>query len=172
MDELQIGRLYEQHAPAVHGYLARRVGRQDAGDLLAEVFVAALTARARFQPHASASHLPWLYGIAGNVVRQHLRTRRPGSLIEAPEREDTTVDWDAVDDRLDATARRGSLRTALAALSPTDRELLLLVAWEGLNPAQAAESLGITPQAARTRLHRARSRAQQQLDELEPSHVS
>jgi RNA polymerase sigma-70 factor (ECF subfamily) len=50
------------------------------------------------------------------------------------------------------------LDRALAGLSHNDRELVLLVAWEDLTPAQAAHSLGINPVACRVRLHRARRR--------------
>ena len=59
------------------------------------------------------------------------------------------MDWDAVDARLDAEAKRGQLRSALTALPERDRELLLLVAWEGLTPAEAAAVLGIGKVAAR-----------------------
>lgn len=151
-----LGVLYERHAAAVFRHLARRVGATPAEDLLGEVFVIALEARLRFRPHESGSALPWLYGIAANVVRAHRRRAAPTCRGTDAE----IVDWDAVDARLDASARRGALRAALAVLKDEDRELLLLVAWEGLASAEAAESLGITAIAARSRLHRARARAQ------------
>lgn len=157
-----LGVVHERHAPAVFRFLARRVGAPAAEDLLSEVFVAAVSARLRVEPHASGSALPWLYGIAGNVVRTHLRRRQPHALAGV----DLAVDWDAVDARLDAGARRGELRAALDALSPGERELLLLLAWDGLTPAEAAQLLGLTPVAARSRLHRARARAQAALDEM------
>jgi RNA polymerase sigma-70 factor (ECF subfamily) len=78
------------------------------------------------------------------------------------------MDWDAVDERLDAWAERGRLRAALAVLTDSDRELLLLVGWEGLSQAEAATALGISPGAARVRLHRARKRALGALAELGP----
>ncbi|MGH8961319.1 MAG: RNA polymerase sigma factor [Jatrophihabitantaceae bacterium] len=154
-----LGELYERHAGAVYRYLARRVGQSVAEDLLSEVFLAAMDARMRVVPHASGSALPWLYGIAGNVLRAHLRrtTRREGT------GHDQTMDWDAVDSRVDAEAKRAQLRAALGQLTPGERELLLLVAWEGLTPAEAARALGINQVAARSRLHRARQRAQQSL---------
>ena len=153
-----MGVVYERHARAVHRYLSRRVGAHAADDLLGDVFVAAVEARLRVQPHPSGSALPWLYGIAGNVVRSSLRRREP----HHPEHQ--SFDWDAVDERLDAAARRTDLRKALAALTEAERELLLLVAWEGLTPAEAGEALGLTAVAARSRLHRARTRAQAALD--------
>ena len=150
-----VGVLYERHAPAVFRFLARRAGPAAAEDLLSEVFIAALGARTPLVAHQSGSALPWLYGIAANVVRHHLRRAAPpGHAVTDP-----GVDWDAVAARLDAQAQRGQLLAALRMLTPVERDLLLLVAWEGLTPAQAAESLGISKVAARSRLHRARVRA-------------
>jgi DNA-directed RNA polymerase specialized sigma24 family protein len=45
---------------------------------------------------------------------------------------------------------------ALARLAPRDREILQLVGWEGLSPAELAVALGVRPGTARVRLHRAR----------------
>jgi RNA polymerase sigma-70 factor (ECF subfamily) len=154
-----IGVLYERHAPAVFRFLARRTGAAAAEDLLSEVFVAALGARGRLVAHQSGSALPWLYGIAANVVRHHLRRAAPPGQPVA----DPGVDWDAVAARLDAQAQRSELVAALSALTPVERDLLLLVAWEELTPAQAADALGISKVAARSRLHRARQRAAQAL---------
>jgi RNA polymerase sigma-70 factor (ECF subfamily) len=159
-----LGEVYERHAASVHRYLSRRVGAAAADDLLGDVFLAALGVRHRVRPHASGSALPWLYGIASNTVRAHHRRRQGGSPIAAEPAE--LVDWDAVDARLDAQSRDGDLKLALAALTPAERELLLLVAWEGLSPAEAGAALEINPVAARSRLHRARTRAQAALDAL------
>ena len=114
------------------------------------------------RPHDSGSALPWLYGIAGNVVRSYRRR----SLKRDFGDDVTAIDWDAVDERLDAGTRRQELRVALAGLTEAEREVLLLVAWEGLSPAEAADALGLTPVAARSRLHRARTRAQAALDDM------
>lgn len=149
------GVLYERHAVAIYRYLARRVGPEPADDLLGDVFVAALEARRRFRSHASGSALPWLYGIAGNHVKVHLRSRRPDALIDPG----SGVDWHAVDARLDAQGLRQPLREMLAGLTPTEREVLLLSAWEQLEPSEIALVLGISAPAARTRLSRARQRA-------------
>jgi RNA polymerase sigma factor (sigma-70 family) len=160
-----LGLVYERHAPAVYRYLGRRVGIGAAEDLLGEVFVAAVAARLRVRPHDSGSALPWLYGIAGNVVRSHRRR----SLGHIPVDEVTAVDWHAVDERLDAGSRRQELQAALAGLTEAEREVLLLVAWEGLSPAEAAAALGLTPVAVRSRLHRARTRAQATLADMTPA---
>jgi RNA polymerase sigma-70 factor (ECF subfamily) len=158
-----IGELYDRYAVAVHRFLVRRVGTTAAEDLVSEVFVAALAARKRFFPHPSGSALPWLYGIATNTVRVHVRRLRPfGSALP-----DSGMDWDAVDARLDAEAKRVHLRAVLTALSAKERDVLLLVAWEGLTVTEAADALGMTKVAARARLHRARQRAQVVLANLD-----
>jgi RNA polymerase sigma-70 factor (ECF subfamily) len=153
--------LYQRHAQAILLYLARRAGPGVAEDLLSEVFVAALAGRKRVVAHHSDSALPWLYGIAANVLRQHLRRSKTQRV--SPLR-DSAMDWDAVDARIDAQAQRDQLRVALGVLSPSERELLLLVAWEGLTPSEAGQTLGISAGAARFRLHRARQRALNALD--------
>jgi RNA polymerase sigma factor (sigma-70 family) len=159
-----MGVLYERHAAAVFRYLARRAGPPAAEDLLSEVFIAALSAPLRVAAHESGSALPWLYGIGLNVLRRHFRQQHPAQGVTR----DFGMDWDAVDDRLDAWAERGRLRVALAVLTDSDRELLLLVAWEGLSHAEAATALGISQGAARVRLHRARKRALSALEKLQP----
>ena len=156
-----MGLLYERHARAVFRYLARRAGPAAAEDLLSEVFITALSAHARVVAHDSGSALPWLYGIALNALRAHFRRQPPAAGVAR----DLGMDWDAVDDRLDALAERGRLRTALDGLADSDRELLLLAAWEGLTPAEAAAALGISQVAARSRLHRARKRAMKALQQ-------
>ena len=150
-----MGCLYERHAASVFRFIARRAGPSAAEDLVGDVFVAALEARVRYRPHASESALPWLYGISGNVVRAYLRKQRPSAVADA----DVGVDWNAVDDRLDAHAARDQLRRALESLSPAEREAFLLVAWEGLTTAEAAQALGVSQTVVRTRLTRARQRA-------------
>ena len=84
-----------------------------------------------------------------NVLRKHFQKARPAHEVASV----SGMDWDAVDERIDAWAERGRLRAALAVLSDPDRELLLLVGWEELSQAEAAMALGISHGAARVRLH-------------------
>jgi RNA polymerase sigma-70 factor (ECF subfamily) len=143
----------QRHEVAVHGFLARRAGYQAADDLLGEVWVRAFAARGGYDlGHADAR--PWLYGIARNVLRTHWRTRQDAGLAAAEEAVDP---WDDVVDRLDSAARAQALGAALRSLPATEREVLLLVAWEQLTPAEAAVALGIPQGTARSRLHRARA---------------
>jgi len=142
-----------RHEVAVHGFLARRAGRQVADDLLGEVWTRAFAGRAGFDP-AHADARPWLYGIARNVLRAHWRASRGGGRRPG---EEVTDPWDEVIDRLDSAARAKPLISAVRALPAEERDVLLLVAWEQLTPAQAATMLGIPQGTARSRLHRART---------------
>jgi len=148
-----------RHEAAVHGFLARRAGPQVAADLLGEVWLRAFAGRGGYDP-AHRDARPWLYGIARNVLRAHWRARPDQAA--GPE---TAFDpWEAVVDRLDAAARAGTLIGALRALPPDERDVLLLVAWEQLTPAQAAAALGVPQGTARSRLHRARAALRLALD--------
>lgn len=157
--------LMRRHGPAVHAYLVRRGGRDTADDLLSEVFLRAYSA-SRHYDERWADARPWLYGIARNVLREHWRRRsvtKDGWARLAQLAPDDP--WPDVDNRLDAAARRPSLRRALAALPAADREVLLLVTWECLTPAEVAVALGIPQGTARSRLHRARAVMRRLLDD-------
>jgi hypothetical protein len=64
--------LFDRHAPYIHRYLARRVGRQAADDLVAETFLVAFRKRTGYDPRFPDAR-PWLYGIATNLIAQHRR---------------------------------------------------------------------------------------------------
>lgn len=146
--------IFWRHGSAVHAYLARRTGRQDADDLLSEVWLRAFKGRAGYDRRCRDAR-PWLYGIARNVLRAHWReTARPLAFAE----EGAALDpWSDTDRRLDAAAQVEMLRPTLALLSEDEREVLLLVVWEQLAPAEVAMTLGIPQGTARSRLHRALS---------------
>lgn len=142
----------------VRGFLLRRGAGDLADDLAAEVFAIAWR-RWREVPDEP---LPWLLRTARNCLANARRSeRRRASLIEGLPRPDP------VDQTLESAARAERMAEVLAALdrlSAPDRELLLLVAWEGLTSAGAAEVMGWTAVTARVRLHRARRRLTALLD--------
>lgn len=144
--------LFDRHGGVVFAYLARRVGRQSAEDLHADVWLAAFQARDRYD-QAVRNALPWLYGIARNVVRAHWRSIRAVPAFPVG----PSDPWGDVDERLVAQGRRDALRAALDALDELDRDVLLLVAWELLTPTEVAASLGLPPGTVRWRLHKARA---------------
>jgi RNA polymerase sigma factor (sigma-70 family) len=147
--------LLRRHSQAMHAYLARRGGRDAADDLLGDVLLRAYAARLRYDERWPDPR-PWLYGIARNVLREHWRRAGQGEMM--PARLAVAEDpWPDVDSRLDAATRLPDLRRALSQLAEGDREVLLLVTWEALSPAEAALALGIPAGTARSRLHRARA---------------
>jgi RNA polymerase sigma-70 factor (ECF subfamily) len=156
-------RLFWRHGPAVHAYLSRRVGHQQADDLLEEVWVRAFGSRDRYDDRRPA--LAWLYGIARNVLLGHFRSQHSTAAADIGQRDLGEPDpWDAVDDRLDAWRTVSGLGDALVALSGEEREVLLLVAWEQLTSAEVAVVLDIPKGTARSRLHRARVQLRGYLD--------
>jgi RNA polymerase sigma factor (sigma-70 family) len=150
----------QRHEVAVHGYLARRAGSQAADDLLAEVWARAFAGRAGYA-RGQADARPWLYGIARHVLAAHWRARSREARATACQPDDP---WDEVIDRLDCAAGARAVLPALRALPLAEREVLLLVVWEELTPAQAAAVLGVPPGTARSRLHRARAALRLALD--------
>ncbi len=96
---------------------------------------------------------PWLIATARNLVLAD--RRRQGSPPDDLEGVDPAAAPELPSPVLDLDPE---LEAALATLSFSDREALLLVAWEDLTPSTAAASLGISPAAFRVRLHRARRR--------------
>lgn len=152
--------LFDRHAAKVHHYLSRRIGDL-ADDLLSETFLAAFKQRASYRPERTTV-LPWLYGIATNLVRNHHRTetRRyrmlaatAGHPVDAPFTTDS-------DDRVDAQALTADIARALADLAPADRDALLLFAWGQLSYQEIADTQAVPVGTVRSRLHRARQRTQ------------
>ena len=151
-----------RHEVAIHGYLARRAGRQAADDLLAEVWLRAFAARGGYDT-GYADARAWLYGIARNVLREYWRA--PSGPGPAAIDERGADPWDDIDDRLDSAGRARAVVAAVRALPAAEREVLLLVAWEQLTPAEAAKVLGVPQGTARSRLHRARATLRRVLGE-------
>ncbi|MGY1740821.1 MULTISPECIES: RNA polymerase sigma factor [unclassified Blastococcus] len=157
---------YRACGAAVLGYALRRsASRDDALDVVAETFAVAWRRRQDL-PAADDEVRPWLFGIArlclANAARSASRAGRLGQRLADAFRDTPLPDPAAVSEGR-ADSRR--VRAALDLLSAADRELVTLVAWEGLTPAQAAAALGLTPGAARVRLHRARARLRTALDD-------
>jgi RNA polymerase sigma factor (sigma-70 family) len=130
--------------------------RSDAVDVEAIVSEAFLVAWKRWpnKPERDDELRPWLFGIARNVMRSSERHERVRSRLGAPE--NARQDWS--NEGLDGVESDLVLRTALAAISSDDREIILLVAWEDLDTSGLAIALGVSKTAARVRLHRARKR--------------
>jgi RNA polymerase sigma factor (sigma-70 family) len=156
-DPDQFAAIFDRHAPHVHRYLARRLGREAADDLVAETFLIAFGKRKRYDQNRADAR-PWLYGIATNLVSQHRRDearqlRLRNAIGPDP---DVASHAERVVAQVAAQAMGQLLGTALAELSTGDRDVLLLVAWEGLTYDQVATALDIPVGTVRSRLNRAR----------------
>jgi RNA polymerase sigma-70 factor, ECF subfamily len=134
--------IYEEHAAAVRAYVRRRAPESMVDDVVADVFVVCL----RRIDDVPRNALPWLYGVARKTLANERRKRRDLP-VAAPE---ASYEPEPVGD--------SQLAAAFAALSDADREILRLVAWEGLPLRSAARVLECSPVAARVRYHRAKSR--------------
>lgn len=137
----------------VRAYAARRVGADAADEVAAETFTIAWR---RFEA-IPAEPLPWLYGVARNVVARHLTGEaRQAATRDALERERMVgADAPGADDE--------ALWEAWQRLGEGDREVLALIAWEELSVAEASRVLGCPAPAFSVRLHRARRRLERLL---------
>jgi RNA polymerase sigma-70 factor (ECF subfamily) len=141
--------VFERHSPAVLRFLISRVGPHHAEDLLTETFMAAWSSSPKF---AASDARPWLLGIAANKIRNHreLECRWQRSILSESARHSVVAS------EAEQVGLPAHLAAALAQLPVGEREIVLLVAIGDMSATDAAQSLGISPIAARMRLHRAR----------------
>jgi RNA polymerase sigma factor (sigma-70 family) len=164
VEPARFAELFDRHFPAIHRYLRRRVGPELADDLAAETFTQAFARRRHYragQPDAGS----WLYGIAGNLLRQHARAeqRRMHAYARVPLDSDTYDHGDIVDKRVDASATARRAAAVLADLPTDQRDVLLLHAWGELDGAAIARALDLPAGTVRSHLHRARQRLRRAL---------
>ncbi len=143
---------FRAHYADVLAFSIRRLGdRSAAEDATSEVFAVAWRRRERVPDPP----LPWLYAVALRVIsNQYRSTRRRRELYLRLMREAGT--GAPIDDPTDSRHRLEAFATAFAELSESEREVLRLIAWEGLSTRDAARALGCSSGAFRVRLHRAR----------------
>lgn len=153
--------VYEECHPRVLAYATSLVGRQTGEDITSETFTVAWR-RVRDIPHPA---LPWLLGVARNLVRELRRRDAHQYLLAAEEarRISSGARTDAGDVSAEVTGRHEALQ-ALAGLPEGDRELLTLIAWHGLSAKEAAQVLGCTTATLTVRLYRARRRLEKALE--------
>jgi RNA polymerase sigma factor (sigma-70 family) len=159
---------YRELYEPICGYALRRVPQpEDAAEVIAETFA---TLWRRFDRCPQGEQLrPWLYGVARRVIANQRRGERRRSALA----ERLVANFDApAFEALVGPEDTSALAHAFAALSDSDRELLSLVAWEGLSRDELATALGTTRPAVRLRLHRARRRLRDALDHPAPIRLS
>jgi RNA polymerase sigma-70 factor (ECF subfamily) len=152
--------LWTTHHDAILAYCCRRAPAEVAADAATATF-AVLWQR---MDHLPVDPLPWLYAVARRELANRRRAQsRFGAFVARLSGDRLVTGADIAPDASSQAMDRSSARTALGRLRPDDRELLMLVAWEGLNPPAAAASLGISVPTFSVRLHRARQRLQAEL---------
>lgn len=159
--------IVERHATSVYRYLASHVHLSTSEDLLADVFEVAFKARDRYDIRYENA-LPWLLGIATNVVRHHRRSEvRHASMLrrvteihlhssESFAANDAVATGAELDDEMEC------IRRALARLNDKHHQVIVLSAGLGLSYQDIAQALGLRIGTVRSRL----SRARQNLREL------
>lgn len=167
-DPARFAEVFDRHFAAVFRFAERRVGPDQAGEVASETLTRAFARRGSYRPDVPDA-LPWLYGIASNLVlHERRRFVRYLAAVERAAVEVGVAEQDgglaAADRRLDAPGEWACMRSALLALGDTDRELVLLVAWDDLSYEDAAAVLGLPVGTVRSKLHRAKARLRELLD--------
>jgi RNA polymerase sigma-70 factor (ECF subfamily) len=169
---------FDRHAAAVYRYCARRVGPDAAEDLVGEVFLVAQRRRDRLNGTDEA--LPWLYGIATNLLRRHRRDEVRAYRALAATGVDPLGGAHGVAEshegraaeRSDAATVVRRLAGALAALPRRQRDVLLLYAVGELSYAEIAEALSMPLGSVQSALHRARARLRDVLGQSETTEAT
>jgi RNA polymerase sigma-70 factor (ECF subfamily) len=157
-DAERFDRLYRTHANAVLAYVRSRSGPEHAREVVEETFLVAW----RRLDDLPIEPRAWLIGVArrllANTRRAEARREALGVRILAEQAGDLVAG-----DPAEIVVERDASLDALTRISDADRELLALVAWGELSPAEAAKVLGCSRTAFLVRLHRARRRFEEAL---------
>lgn len=155
--------LWRTYGARLLAHVSRQVDSHTAQEIVAETFV--ITWRRREE--VPEDPLPWLFVVAKNVLLNHVRaSSRRRSREDEFERLHRLSEVQAGPEV--GAVERDSVLAALRALSAGDREILLLVGWDGLSPAEGASVLGISVATFRARLARARRRLERATTHAEP----
>jgi RNA polymerase sigma-70 factor (ECF subfamily) len=140
--------IYTSHRDAVDAYVRRRIAPDVVEDVVAEVFLVCL----RRIDDVPSPPLPWLYAVARKTLANERRRQSRTAPAAAAVARDPEPTGDS------------ALAAAFAELGERDREILRLVAWEGLSLREAATVLDCSSVAARVRYHRAKTRLAARLE--------
>ena len=157
--------LYDEYYRRVLRYALQHAEPGYAEDVASETFLIAW----RRLAEVPEPPLPWLLGVARNLLRQQFgqarRRRRLADQVAALTTDDDLRAWDAGEH----VVERAAALEALGSLPVADVEALTLVTWHGLDAAEAAAVAGCSPHAFTVRLHRARRRLAEALRRAEQS---
>ncbi|HEY7344277.1 MAG TPA: RNA polymerase sigma factor [Gaiella sp.] len=150
--------LYARHAGTIYNYLFRRMADwSEAEDLTAVVFLEAFRRRSEVVV-VEGKLLPWLYGIATNVLRNRRRAlwRHRSLVAELGGARGGDVGPD-VAERAEAAAQMRAVLEEVAGLPRPQQDVVALCIWSGLTYEEAAAALGVAVGTIRSRLSRARA---------------
>lgn len=150
--QLEYERLYRVHAQAVYAYCLRRTTMDEAKDAMADVFVVAWR-RFEVMPKGDSA-LPWLYGVARNVLsdKQRSARRRERLFVRAVSNFEAAVPGPEA--QIVRRSEHEAVISALGRLPEKDREIVLLVQWEGLSREKVAEMMYLSRSAIDKRIAR------------------
>jgi len=161
-DPEALGRFFDCFYRRVYGHVAHMVGDPVlAEDLTQDAFLRMHRAIERLDPARDPA--PWIFTVATNTVRDHWRSRDHQNRHRRADL-DPEQDLALPDDepgahvRLEKEEAATAVRQALASLAESDREVIQLRSYEGLDSQVVGEVLGISPEAVRQRHRRALSR--------------
>lgn len=159
-----LDRLMARHGLPVFHFLVRMVGHDaDAADLAQETFARLYQTRDRYRPDRPFGS--WLYTLAANLARNHLRwrNRHPAESLDQPAAEDAPPLREAMPGTIENPAEqiagaelKDAVRRAITHLPPALREALVLVEFEDHSVRETAEILAIPPRTVESRLFHAR----------------
>jgi RNA polymerase sigma-70 factor (ECF subfamily) len=147
--------IYEEHREAVSAFVRRRAPESLVEDVVSETFLVCWRRLDRIPDEP----LPWLFAVARKTLANERRRRAREQRVGAAGPESAVAEPEPVGDSV--------LAAAFAALSARDREVLRLIAWEGLSLSQAAVVLSCSALACRVRYHRAKTRLARRLEATE-----
>ncbi|MFC4241740.1 RNA polymerase sigma factor [Gryllotalpicola reticulitermitis] len=157
-DPAVFGLLFQRHSGPVSRYAVKRLGVDEAQDIVSETFATAFRQRARFDRSREDAG-PWLFGIATNLIRKQRGVEARALRALEVSRAAFIGDVDsgpALVDRLDAERELGALASTIRDLTARDRDTLLLYAWADLDYKGVAQALGVPIGTVRSRLNRVR----------------
>lgn len=160
--EAGFSRIFDRLRPQILAYCLRRTSTHDADDATSEVFTIAW--RRRHDMPGGDQTLPWLYGVARNVVSDQWRGARRRRNLIAKATGFREPGPRGPEDVLIEHEDYRHLRAALTRLGELDREVLLLSAWEGLTYSEIAAAIGASLAAVDKRIARAKERLARQYD--------
>jgi len=153
-------RCFRDNYAQLFAFSRRRISaREIAEDVVADTFAVAWRRRDGIPDPA----LPWLYAIAAHVIANQYRSTRRRHDLDMRLAQETGAAASG-SDPAESLGRRDAFSTAFALLTEPEREVLRLIAWDGLDTRDAARVFGCSPGAFRVRLHRARRKLAKQLE--------